>query len=364
MRLTLVLFVTTSLAACGPLSPPKCDSGETPNNTGGSGGGASNTGGGTGGGTVGTGGGTGTFADGGVWSFGLVGGITTRWPEALVALQGTQGDLWALSSDGDLFHSTGGAFSVAVHFDTDKRDFARMGDLLVVADSKNLAWCRGAACTTDAAFTRQSIDAANGTSYGVMLCSDGDQVAAVGGNTLNPVYLWNGNGFTSLGNVGVSMDFSGRPKCWFDSAGRLIIPQYGGLMIVENGSSRVENLAEPGRVFLGGGEYEGVSWALGEYGHVHRKDPSGWVTVSMPVLSASYRAFAGFPSGERYVFGKEESGVNALAFRLDGPRIVPLSGFPSIGVHASFFRALVTANNEFFVVGTSDQGPFVLRATR
>lgn len=379
------------LCACGPLGPPRADSGT---------GGGSAVGGGTGstGGGLATGGGAGTtgggFAMGGGagttgggspsdagLDAGVDGGVDAGLPPLvwsnmaltnatsssyIIGLSGEQGDLWAVQDTGHLFRSTGGAFVHQFSFDYGAHDVYAAGGMVVILQTRAILTCTSG-CTQLSDFTRLDLlnSAINWNLFGETLCGQGtSRVVAIVVNTSNQAQLmeWNGTTWSRTANdLGVV-----HPRgCWFDAQDRLFVVGQDGVVIEDNGGFTPVSLSSNFTTYTSGVSFGDTNWVVGQQGYV----ASGMGTTFTKLVTGGGSilwAAGGLSADELYFFGYWSS-TNGIGngFKWNGAQLQPVGNLlPGFGAQSTVRVIHRVSDTELYVAGTNGNGPAIARGRR
>lgn len=373
-----LLLVT--LAACGPLTPPKTDAGPGGGGggiivTGGGGGGITGGGTGTGGGGTVTGGGGGTVTGGGggtsdggdgIWDF----AVMTLSPAptnsgAIVGFAETDAGLYAMSGGGHLYRSTGGPFVELLSFPgMQPLDFegTASGHFFVITTVHFLECASN--CADAGSWSDQRIAAFDEVLDSLCVIAD-DHVLAVGskGNANDGVsYRWNG---TTLAANSVSLGATGPDNCWKGASGDFFIPADDTVVRYSPGQ---ESFAlEPTATmpsWRGGGSSPGHEWVTGSGPMIAERGAGSWTNVYTPSgTSGSITSVIGISPTLAFGFGGGFSSSGQAGYRFDGTRWSELTpDLPVINVTFSAFRA---SNGAVYVGGyDSNQYPVIVRGAR
>ncbi len=375
MKPWLVLVVV--LAACGPLTPPKTDAGTGGGSGGGAmtgggsatGGGGAVTGGGggsTGGGGGSTGGGGATGGGDGTWDFGTM----TLNPApgnagSIVGFAETDAGIFAISSSGRLYRSTGGPFAEQFAFPgLQPRDFegSASGHLFMLT-TVNFLHC-ATNCADAGAWAQTTISAGDEVLNALCVIGD-DHVLALGGKggADNGVsYRWNG---TQLAASGMALGFYSPRNCWKGASGDFFIPVDDNVLRY---STTTEGFtAEPTGTMAGwrgGGSSPGHEWVSGLGPVISERGASSWATAFNPSgTSGAITAIIGVSPTLAFGFGGGFTSDGQSGYRYDGVSWSAMNpDLPSLNQAASAFR---TSAGVIYVGGNdASQMPIIVRGAR
>lgn len=390
-RYALALVV---LSACGPLGPPRSDSGmgggggTFPPLGGGAGGGVGVTGGGSatgggssatgGGGTTTTGGGTattggGSQADAGqpdaglaplTWSNMAISGATST--SYVIGLSGDAGNLWAVQDTGHLFRSTGGAFVHQFSFPYGAHDVYASGTMVVILQTRAILTC-STDCTQLTNYAQFDLlnSGANLNLFGETLCGQGtSRMVAVVSDTDNDAQVmeWNGNSWSrTASDIGVRY-----PRgCWFDDQNRLWVVGQDGVVFDDGGAFTPISLSTNFTTYTSGISFGSTNWVAGQYGYVG--SGSGATITSLNTGGDNLLwASGGLSSDEIYFLGYW-TGTNGIGsgFKWNGTQLKPVGNLlPAFGSGSTVRVIHKVSDTELYVAGTNGSGPAIVRGRR
>lgn len=394
MRLFFAVFSLVVLVACGPLGPPRPDGGT------GGGGGFLPFGGGTatGGGFVTTGGGGGTVTGGGSGGGATGGGsgefdagfdaglpdagspdaglapltwasmsfIDVTSSQALVGFSGEQNNLWALQGSGDLFRSTGGAFSRQLAFPAGRALYVS-GSTVVVALSRSIRTCTSG-CTQDSDFATTALynTSISWDLYAEAACGEGPShivMLVTDVNSQGQLLEWNGSTWTRTNtNLGVRYPRA----CWFDAAGNLYVAGENRVVFFEGGAGTPIEYGADFKIYRGGAEVDGTQWVVGEQHFIAKGTGATIPKVNGGASSPTLQAVGGLRGDEVFALGfYTTTNAVGVGFKWDGTQFKPVGNtLPGFVAQSSVRAILPTAPNELFIAGSITTGPLVLRGRR
>ncbi|MGV3619545.1 MAG: hypothetical protein ACO1OB_01940 [Archangium sp.] len=372
------------LSACGPLGPPRSDSGvgggggtffSTGGGVGSTGGGSGSTGGGsaTGGGTTPTGGGMGTTGGGSgvdaglpplTWANMAIAGATSS--SYLIGLSGDQGNLWAVQDTGHLFRATTGGFVHQFSFPYGAHDIYASGNMVVILQTRAILTCT-TDCTQLANYAELDLlnSGANWNLFGETLCGEGtSRVVAVVSDTDSQAQLmeWNGSTWARTANdIGVRY-----PRgCWFDEQNRLWVIGEDGVVFEDAGAFTPIVLSNNFTTYTSGVSFGATNWVAGGNGYV----ASGTGATLTPLTSNGNNllwAAGGLRSDEIFFLGywTSTNGVGS-GYRWDGVQLKPMGNLlPSFGSGSTVRVIHKVSDTELYLAGSNGSGPAIVRGRR
>lgn len=287
-----------------------------------------------------------------------ISGVTGTGP--ILALSGVHNDVWAIQDNGNLYHSTGGAFALVTQFSGGVKGLHVVGNLIVVLQYRAIRWC-SSNCTTPTAF--DTIDLVSPGLDAEAACGkDASTIAVIVSDTssMAQLYEWNGTTFMRTNqNLGVRYPRA----CWYDAAGGLNVAGEDKIINYANGAASPQVITTTGTTYFGGYDAAGTGWTAGQNGTVAKRVGSSWSKLTTTSTNTLY-AVGGPRSDEIFMFGLFQSNVGN-GYRWNGTSLVPTGELlPSSGSQSVFRHLLVTSPDELFVGGSNQAGPVIVRGSR
>ncbi len=278
----------------------------------------------------------------------------------ILGLGGVAGDLWALQDNGNLYHSTGGAFALQDTFTGGVKALHVVGNTIVVVQYRSIQWCT-ANCTATSAFT--GIDLISLQLDGEAACGKNATTFAVivsDVNSMAQLYEWNGAGFTRTNQ---SLGVRYPRACWYDASGALNISGENKIIQYDQGAATPQVITTNATTFMGGFDLEGTSWTVGQNGAVARRTGSAWSPFTTSSTGTLWTV-GGLRADEIFAFGYFQSSVGN-GYKWNGTALVPTGDLLPNGGSMSLFRSmLITSPTELYVGGQNASGPVVVRGRR
>ncbi|MDP3157285.1 MAG: hypothetical protein Q8N23_31725 [Archangium sp.] len=368
------VWVAVSFIACGPLTPPKMDGGGGGGNVTGGGGGV--TGGGSGGGATGgggttTGGGAGggaMDAGDGIWDFSSVALNPTPVNSAgVVGFAETDAGLYAVSSSGRLYRSTGGAFTELFAFPgLQPADFegTASGHLFILSTVHFLE-C-DSDCGDAGSWTDRQISASN-EALDSLCVIDSAHVLAIGsrGSANDGIaYRWNG---ATLATAASLLGVAGPDNCWQSASGDFFIPAHDTVLRYSPSTEGFtpELTMTPMRGWRGGGSSPGHEWVTGVGPVIAERGQSSWSNVFAPTgtSGSSIVSVVGISPTLAFAFGAGGTSAGQAGYRFDGSRWSAMN--PDVPVLNGTYSTFRASNGVVYVGGyDGNQAPVIIRAAR
>jgi hypothetical protein len=280
----------------------------------------------------------------------------------IIAISGTATNLYALQDNGNLYHSTGGAFSLVTTFAGGVKDLHVEGSLIVVLRYRAILFCSNN-CTSESAFT--SIDlVALGLDAEAACGLDASHLAVVVSDTssMGQIYEWNGTSFLRTNtNLGIRY-----PRhCWYEPSGAINIAGENKVVFWDQGAATPQTLIPSGNAvtFFGGFTTTDSAWAAGQNGNVQRRMGSTWTALTTSTTNPMFTV-GGPSANEIYAFGLFSSAYGN-GFKWNGMTLAATGDIlPNGGQQSVFQSILVTGPNEMYVGGQNTSGPVIARGRR
>lgn len=315
------------------------------------------TGGGTGGGATGGGGGIAPLT----WASMAISGATST--SYIIGLSGSATDVWAAQDTGYLFHSTGGAFSLAFNIQYGVKSLYANGGTVVLVQTRSIRTCT-ADCTNLASYADFSLLNGPYNLFGEAACGRGpNDITVVVSDTQNmgQVFQWNGTVWTRTNsNLGIAYPRA----CWFDAAGVLYVVGQDEVSRTDSGATTIETLSSNFTGYYGGADVAGTQWLVGPNHYVARRTGAGTWTPFPVTSSSTLWVVGGLSANEVYAFGYYESSIGN-GFKWNGATLAGVGNLlPATGTQSLIRSMLVTAPNELYVAGSNQAGPIIIRGRR
>ncbi len=279
----------------------------------------------------------------------------------IIGLGGVVGDVWALKDNGELFRSTGGAFSLQDTFSGGVRGLAVSDDAIVVVKFRGVMHCPRGTCTALADYTEFNLVSLGLDSHAACVGPAG-RLVFIASDTSSMARYFERDGGTWVDQGAVGLRYP--RSCWFGSDGSLVISGEEKLVRVSEGAATPEQITAPssGITFHGGAEVGGVSLVAGSGGKVAVRD-GGWELL--PTVSTNTLfAVGGLRGDELFALGSFQSSAgngyvwNGASLRTVGALLPGLTT-------SSVVRSIHPAGpNELYVGGETGTGPVLLRGRR
>lgn len=336
--------VAGALFACGPLKPPMMDAGQgggvaTGGGVGGAGGGSESGGGTAVGGGIATGGGmpmgggTGIETDAGIpdagtptWRFSTLSvNAVTSTTGTIVGIGENDAGVWAMSSSGRLFQSTGGAFNEVIWLKESGGAAYQPADFVVAPSGRfffvTSRWV--ATCAVDCgvlanwAFDDHNVAA---TALRSLCVVADDHVLAVGdtgGHEAGVAYRWTG---TELNQNVISLSVSRPSRCVKSVSGDFIIPGDNGVLRYDPATQSFTPSTTTSTVgWRHAGSVDGHDWIFGTGPRIATPvDASTWTDTQNFNGQNSIRAVIGVSPTLVWGFGGTASSSAQKLWKFDG----------------------------------------------
>ncbi len=375
MRLALALLGAVAVG-CGPLSPPMPDGGQG-GGTGGGGaqGGGTGGGGGQGGGVGGggaQGGGTGVGGaqgggtggggaqgggtggggasdgglDAGVWEFSS---ISLTSPGSLsgtiVGLGEAGGAVWAMSSRGRLYRSTGGAFDEVLTLTNGATtlqpvDFeVSASGAMYVVTTVRFAAC-ASACDQLSSWSHRTISASNEVLEALCVVDDSHVIAlgSRGSGNEGIAYRWNGSQLATTASL---IGASSPRACWRGGGGDHFVAARDAVLRYTPSTEGFTPEATAAMAWQGGGAALGTEFVTGGGPVIARRTaPGTWASEYSGGVSGTVRVVLGTGPDEAFAFGGGPSSAGQAGYRFrDGGWAAMSPDLPVMNVARSGFQA-------------------------
>jgi hypothetical protein len=281
---------------------------------------------------------------------------------SIVGFAQTDGGVFAVSSSGRVYRSTGGPFTELFTFPGGQQpvDFegSAAGDLFVIST----VWfhaCR-ADCGDAGAWSQTRITASNEVLTSLCVV-DGAHVLAVGGaGGANDGVFHRWDGATFAANASALGNSSPR-QCWRGGSGDFFIavddnilryePQTQGFTPEPTGTMRG---------WRGGGTALGTEWAAGSGPVIARRSGTSWTPVLDRSSQGSVNVVVGVSGTEAFAFGGGFSAAGQSGWRWNGTTWTELT--PDLPVMNIAVSALLTSDGTLYVGGNDqNQYPVIVR---
>ncbi len=304
----------------------------------------------------------------GIWDFSSVAlNPTPVNSGGIVGFAQTDAGLYAVSSSGRLYRSTGGAFNELFAFPgLQPVDFegSASGHLFILTTVHFLE-C-DSDCSDAGAWTDRTISASNEVLDSLCVI-DGSHVLAIGarGNPDDGIaYRWNGATLASTASMigGVAPD-----NCWRGASGDFFIPADDTVLKYSPSSEGFtpEPTMTPMTGWRGGGSSPGHEWVTGLGPVIAQRGQSSWTNVFAPsgTSGSSIVSVVGISPTLAFAFGAGGTSSGQAGYRFDGSNWSAMT--PDVPVLNGTYSTFRSSAGVVYVGGyDGSQSPVIIRAAR
>ncbi len=304
----------------------------------------------------------------GIWDFSTVAlNPTPVNSGGIVGFAETDAGLYAVSSSGRLYRSTGGAFSELFAFPgLQPADFeASASGHLFILSTVHFLEC-DADCGDAGAWTDRQISAAN-EALDSLCVVDGSHVLAIGsrgGASDGVSYRWNG---TTLATTAAMIGAVSPENCWRSASGDFFIPADDTVLRYSPASEGFtpEPTMTPMTGWRGGGSSPGHEWVTGLGPVIAERGQSSWTNVFAPTgnSGSSIVSVVGISPTLAFAFGAGGTSTGQAGYRFDGSNWTAMT--PDVPVLNGTRSAFRSSSGVVYVGGyDGNQSPVIIRAAR
>lgn len=304
----------------------------------------------------------------GIWDFSSVAlNPTPVNSGGIVGFAETDAGLYAVSSSGRLYRSTGGPFTELFAFPgLQPTDFegTASGQLFIVSTVHFLE-C-DADCGDAGAWTDRQISASN-EALNSLCVVDGAHVLAIGsrgGANDGIAYRWNGTVFATTASM---LGVVGPESCWRSASGEFFIPADDTVLRYSplTEGFTLEPTMSPMSGWRGGGSSPGHEWVTGNGPVIAERGQTGWTNVFAPTgtSGSSIVTVVGISPTLAFAFGAGGTSSGQAGYRFDGSNWSAMT--PDVPVLNGARSAFRSAAGVVYVGGyDGNQSPVIIRAAR